>query len=164
MIYKGVELVNCGPPSRKGPFIRFPHGKYQGRKVEDIIVQDPHYFMWAVKEWLDVSPTQALIFELHTGGGEIPSQYIKENKEETSKIPEVEESSPKVDKRDEMIYNRNLDLVPNYDFDPSTAPPWWREFKQRSLEERSLYRRYTLYQEYQDKDWQKVKRELSNGR
>ena len=164
MKYRGVELVNCGPPSRRGPYSTFPSGKYLGQRVEDIIRRDPRYFMWAVKEWLDVSPSQALLFELQTGGGEIPSQYIKESKEETSKIPEVEESSPRVDKRDEMIYSRNLDLVPNYDFDPSIAPTWWQEFKQKSLEERSLYKRYLLFQEYQDKDWQEVKKELNNVR
>lgn len=153
MKYRGVELVNCGPPSRRGPYSRFPSGKYLGQRVEDVIRRDPRYFMWAVKEWLDVSPQQALLFELQTGGGEIPSQYVKSFPDNPS-----DERSPEdffKSSKDREAYWRNLDLsIPNYDFDPSGAPSWWREFKQKSQNIDSIWERYFLYQQYVDKEWE----------
>lgn len=165
--YRGVELVNCGPPKqRKGPLEKFTFGKYVGCRVEDIIRRDPNYFMWAVKEWLDVSPQQAFLFETVTGGGIIPDSYISERREkkvasalvggEDRDSPPRPERSPFDHSKNRKWYEENdFPDWPNYDFDPSIAPEWWEEFKSK-IKDLCLDEANALYRDYQRKEIHKL--------
>lgn len=117
-----VKLVNHSPSRRVGPLERLDRGQYKGQRVEDIIRRSPQYIMYCVKEWLDISPWQALVFEEVTGGGIIPDAYIKE------KSPS-EGDQDSWTARDHYLYNTNQDILPNWDFYPDSAPEWWEEFK-----------------------------------
>ena len=55
----------------------FQWGKYNRRKVVDIIREDPYYIMAAVKDWLYLSPDQATYFSSRYNG-EIPPKFIRE--------------------------------------------------------------------------------------
>lgn len=116
-----VKLVNHSPSRRVGPLERLDRGQYKGQRVEDIIRRSPQYIMYCVKEWLDISPWQALVFEEVTGGGIIPDAYIKE------KSPSEDPDGWTA--RDQHLYNTNQDILPNWDFYPEEAPVWWEEFK-----------------------------------
>lgn len=160
-IWKGVELVNCSPPTytqRKGPFERLPQGKYQGSLVEDIIRRDPRYFMWAVKEWLDVSPKQATLFTLLTDG-EIPLRYISED------APQDRRNVSPYNvggwsQADEHVYWTNQDLIPNYDFDPESAPTWWEEYKRKVKGETHPAKRLAVYEQFWKRDFLKMRDSL----
>ena len=153
--FKGSKLVNC-PPQRKGPYQKYPIGKYQGIPVEEIIRKDPRYFMWTVKEWLNVSPSQAFLFEEVTEGGEIPRKYISEENP-----PVGGRMSPHSwDSQDEHLYWTNQDLIPNYDFDPRGAPSWWLEYKEKIKGEVHPGRRLTIYQKYVMEDFRRIKDSL----
>lgn len=151
-------LVNHSPSRRVGPLELFNRGQYKGQRVEDIIRRNPQYVMYCIKEWLDISPRQALVFERCTGGGIIPDRYIKESP------PSEEDDWTQGDRR---IYNDNLDVgIPNYDFDPGVAPPWWREFKLRSRDSevmRHPYKYYSLYESYSKRDLQHNLKSFRNG-
>jgi len=134
---------------RKGPFRKWPQGKYLGELVEDVIANDPYYFMTAVKEWLDISPYQADLFEEITGGGKIPDRYIKRVSEET-----------KLQERDDKLYYSNNDILPNWDFDPTLAPKWWPEFKERSKGLTHCCQRVDLYNSYVQRDIREGLKEL----
>lgn len=151
--YKGTELVNCSPPPiRKGPYVRFPHGRYEGATITDIIRSDPRYFMYAVKDWLNVTPEQASLFTLVTDG-EIPLRYISQD------TPLDERSIRKGD-LDSHLYWTNQDLLPNYDFDPSEAPDWWPEYKERSKGLTRPSERIALYQEIVFREFKKIRDSL----
>lgn len=72
-----MELARLRNGERSGPFEYFQWGKYNRRKVVDIIKEDPYYIMVAVKDWLYLSPGQATYFS-QRWGGEIPPKFIKE--------------------------------------------------------------------------------------
>lgn len=71
----GLNRLRNG--ERSGPFEYFQWGKYNRRKVVDIIREDPYYIMAAVKDWLYLSPDQATYFSSRYSG-EIPPKFIKE--------------------------------------------------------------------------------------
>lgn len=133
-----VKLVNHSPSRRVGPLETLDRGQYKGQKVEDIIRRFPQYIMYCVKEWLDISPWQALLFEEATGGGIIPDRYIKEK------------SSPQEwSSQDQSIYNANKDLFPNYDFYPEFSPSWWKNLKASpEFRSGSPYARVKAYEKY----------------
>lgn len=136
---------------RRGPLKTLDCGPYKGMAIDTLIRTNTRYFMSCVKEWLDISPSQARTFTLVTSGGEIPPRYIKE-------FPSQEKTTPTdLDwtSRDRMLYNENLDILPNYDFDPSTAPEWWEEFKRRSAGFTRPSQIVNLYESYVKKDLQK---------
>lgn len=72
-----MELNRLRNGERSGPFEYFQWGKYNRRKVIDIIREDPYYIMAAVKDWLYLSPDQATCFSSRYNG-EIPPKFIKE--------------------------------------------------------------------------------------
>ena len=72
-----MELARLRNGERSGPFEYFQWGKYNRRKVVDIIKEDPYYIMVAVKDWLYLSPGQATYFS-QRWGGEIPLKFIRE--------------------------------------------------------------------------------------
>lgn len=134
---------------REGPWERIPRGIYQGKTVEWLIRNNPRYFMSCVKEWLDISPTQAKIFKEVSRGGEIPDRYIINDHPYRSR--EIKDWT----ERDYLIYYSNRDILPDYDFDPSQAPEWWEEFKRRSAEFTRPSQTVDLYESYVKKDLQK---------
>lgn len=71
-----MELNRLRNGERSGPFEYFRWGKYNRRKVVDIIREDPYYIMAAVKDWLYLSPDQATYFSSRYSG-EIPPEFIK---------------------------------------------------------------------------------------
>lgn len=151
-VWKGVELVNCSPPStRRGPCEVLPQGKYQGMRVDDIIRRDPRYFMWAVKEWLNVSPKQAILFTLLTDG-EIPLKYISEDtpRDKRGGLPPP----------DKETYVREIELVPNWDFDPESAPSWWQTYKEKSRGKVSLSEKVKVYQDVVREEFRKLRDSL----
>ena len=169
--YHGVELVNCSPPRRRGPLTHFPQGQYKGQRIEDVIRRNPNYVMWAVKEWLDLTPSQAGLFEAVTGGGIIPDRYIKESPPKViSPIREKQESPPKKEKDspesaigwltwgpdgiDEV--NNPGKTIPNYDFDPDMAPDWWPRFK-KECEGKNALERYDIYERYRNEELKEMK-------
>lgn len=141
-----VPVGKTSPSRRVGPLERLDRGQYRGQKVEDIIRRFPHYIMYCIKEWLDISPLQALLFEEVTGGGIIPDAYIKE------KSPSEDPDSWTA--RDHYLYDTNQDILPNWDFYPDSAPEWWEEFKaqpsSRPSERVDLYNNY-MYGKIPDK-------------
>lgn len=72
-----MELARLRNGERSGPFEYFQWGKYNRRKVVDIIKEDPYYIMVAVKDWLYLSPGQATYFS-RLYDGEIPLKFIRE--------------------------------------------------------------------------------------
>lgn len=125
---------------RRGPYSEWPEGRYRGIPMTEVITNDPMTFMQAVKGWLDITESQADVFREITGGGEIPLRYIK-----------VMPGESKVQARDDRLYYSNRDILPNWDFDPSVAPRWWPEFKERCKSLTHCSQRVDLYNEYMRK-------------
>lgn len=168
--YHGVELVNCSPPrKRKGPLEKFTFGQYVGQRVEDVIRRNPRYIMWAAKEFLDLSPTQAFLFETVTGGGIIPDAYISSREPKRmviSPLPEVRKpvspprpvESPSIKDTtklpDPIPEWEGVDCTwPNLGFDPDLAPRWWTRF-QEHIREKGLTGKQAkwLYEFYVKRD------------
>lgn len=133
---------------RRGPFREWPEGKYRGIPVIEVIENDPMAFMQAVKGWLDITEHQADVFREITGGGEIPTRYIKRVLGEDE-----------LKRRDDNLYNTNRDILPNWDFDPSVAPRWWPEFKERCKTLTHCSQRVDLYNSYVRQDMQESLRQ-----
>lgn len=167
--YHGVELVNCSPPRRKGPFTHFPQGQYKDRRVEDVIRVNPQYVMWAVKEWLNLTPSQAGLFEAVTGGGIIPDRYIVEEVPKPISPKDRQESPPKEDSQVphismgwfswspdgvDMVEDAG-DTVPNYEFDPLLTPDWWPRFK-KECEGKSGSQRRDIFERYRKEEIQEM--------
>lgn len=136
--------LNVSTVRREGPLEYLDRGMYKGSRVEDIIRKNPSYIMHAIKEWLYITPHQALVFEEVTGGGIIPEAYIKE------RVPPS---------RGE--YSTSRDLYPNWDFDPEMAPPWWKEFKEEAHKV-SPEEVPELYERYSRKELKKIIQEFYN--
>lgn len=133
---------------REGPYRRFPRGRYQGVPIEEVIRKDPRYVMWAIRDWLDVSPQQATLFTRITGG-EIPPRFVKPSPLQGEEWTE----------RDLHVYWSNQDLVPNYDF-YGEGPSWWEEYKRRVKGETHPAKRLSLYQEYVRRDFSQIRDSL----
>lgn len=133
---------------RRGPYQEWPEGKYRGIPVTEVIENDPYTFMAAVKGWMDVTPYQAALFEEITGGGVIPDRYVK-------RLTGEEE----LKRRDDSLYNTNRDILPNWDFDPSVAPRWWPEFKEKCKTLTHCSQRVDLYNSYVRRDMQESLRQ-----
>ena len=127
--------------AREGPFFRFPKGRYIGEKVEDVLQVDPYYFMTCVKEYLDITPSQATQFRRKTGGS-IPSQYIKKGYDDSSPSSGISDFIP-----------------PNYD-DFGGAPEWWEDYKKEVKDRPQDAEK--IYEKYRRQDLQKLK-ELYEG-
>lgn len=127
---------------RRGPWQTFQTGKYKGRRVEDIIRDDVYYFMWAVKEFLDVSPDQAALFR-RTSGGTIPGYLVKS--------PPPPRQEPELKGRARNIYERSLDILPNYDDFPDSRPDWWLEFQEQE-KGLDIVQRLDLYEDFRRKE------------
>lgn len=122
---------------RRGPYNSFKEGRYLGEKIEDVIKVDPMYVAKAIKAYLDVTEAQAQLFTKVTNGGEIPRKYIREDKKRKARIEVVS----KVDDfewpknytiEDIQVVKDNWFRLPNWDFDPEMAPPWYAEYKERT--------------------------------
>lgn len=139
--------------ARIGPVKVFPSGMYERTPVEVVMKTDIRYFMRAVKDWLDVSPSQASLFKQLTKGGEIPPQFIKSPLGEKKLTKEEEWVVPK-DWTDEdiRVVRDTWSTIPNYDFDPELAPPWWQECKERMAKTTRPSIRRKIYQEYLTKE------------
>lgn len=133
--------------NRRGPLTKFPHGQYVGSSVEEVIRKDPRYFMWCVKEWLNVSPKQAEVFEEVTGGGTIPECYV------ISPLPKKEPQSSPLTQNKQMWWEDDYDLPcwPDWDYWGLEKPKWWEEFMKRA-ETLTMSQAKDLYAEYQMKD------------
>lgn len=136
--------LNVSTVRREGPLEYLDRGMYKGSRVEDIIRKNPSYIMHAVKEWLYVTPRQALVFEEVTGGGIIPDTYIK-----------------KMSPSGEGGYIHSRDLYPNWDFDPDQAPPWWEEFK-KEANKVNPEEVPGLYEKYSRRELRKIIQEFYN--
>ena len=140
-----LENIN---QSRRGPLSVFKAGKYVGNRIEDIIKKDPYYFIWAVKEWLNISPEQASLFEEVTNGGTIPKKYIvspTRKEEPLVYIPYLSWGPEGVCEVKNPVY-----CIPNYDFDPDLAPDFWKEFKKALTPEMGEAERGNLFRRLQD--------------
>lgn len=133
---------------REGPLDTLPRGTYKGRTVDYIIRNNPRYFMSCVKEWLDISPSQAHLFTLVTSG-EIPQRYIKKDP------PKAEEWT----ERDYRLYYSNQDILPNHDFEDD-PPEWWEEFKEKSKGMTRPSQIVDLYRKYTQRDLQSILKEI----
>lgn len=59
------------------PIVSFWYTKYKGRTIEWIIDHDPEYFIWMVKTFQDVTPSQAeYFFSIHKR--RIKDEYIQD--------------------------------------------------------------------------------------
>lgn len=114
---------------REGPIRKINKGIYIGKTVDWLIETHPKYFMSCVKEWLDISPAQADLFERVSGGARIPARYIK------------------LESPTKLYSPSEFDIIPNYDFDPEWAPAWWPDLKKR-LEAAPPEGRGRVYQDY----------------
>lgn len=138
---------------REGPLDILPRGIYQGKTVEWLIRNNPRYFMSCVKEWLDISPTQAKIFKEVSHGGEIPDRYIiNDHPYRPREIKDWTE-------RDYLLYYSNQDILPNHDFEDD-PPKWWEEFKRRSSGMTRPSQIVDLYRGYIKRDLQSILKEL----
>lgn len=126
--------------------------------------------MWAVKEFLNLSPSQAFLFETVTGGGIIPDAYISSREPKKMVIsprPEVRKpvSPPRPVESplgvedttklpDPIPEWEGIDCTwPNLGFDPDIAPRWWSRF-QDLIREKGLTGKQAkwLYQFYVKRD------------
>ena len=116
-----MELARLRNGNRSGPYEYFQWGKYNHRKVTDIIKEDPMYIMVSVKDWLYLSPSQAELF-LELYEGEIPENFIREfpSKEKILSRREniVSSSFSGTDstKSEQYSYETNKDIKPNLEF------------------------------------------------
>ena len=138
---------------REGPWDKIPRGIYQGKTVEWLIRNRTKYFMSCVKEWLDISPTQARLFKEVSQGGEIPDRYIIND--HPYRPREVKEWT----ERDYLIYYSNRDILPNYDWDPS-PPSWWEEFKRKSEGMERPSEIYDLFHKYESDSLKEILKEI----
>lgn len=138
---------------REGPWDKVPRGIYQGKTVEWLIRNNPRYFMSCVKEWLDISPTQAKIFKEVSHGGEIPDRYIIND--HPYRPREIKDWTD----RDYSIYYSNQDILPNHDFEDD-PPEWWEEFKRKSSGMTRPSQIVDLYRSYTRRDLQSILKEL----
>lgn len=116
---------------------------------------DMGYFLQAVKDWLNVSPSQAGYFKQLTKGGEIPPRFIGETHIKKKKVRIVNTSEGKDYEppkdwtiEDLQCVRNNWDIIPNYDFDPDYAPKWWPEYKERVSKITRPSIRRQIYDEY----------------
>lgn len=156
-LYIRVSMIENPPKKRRGPLTKFPQGRYINCRIGEVIEKDPRYIMVQVKEWLNLSPSQAEKFQQVTGGS-IPEKYIvsppKRESPSIIKVPSIEQDkSPKPDidwtYEDDMVDIFRIPLY--YDQEPEIAPPWWREFRQKTLNIKRPSILFKMYKEYEDK-------------
>jgi hypothetical protein len=68
-------------PNRRSeyPISRFWYTKHAGRTIEEIIDREPSFIEWAIKNFQNVTPSQAIYFEKKTGKS-IPDICIQDVK------------------------------------------------------------------------------------
>lgn len=138
--------------NRRGPFQVWPSGKYRGNLIDSTIREDPAFFMYEVKMWLDITPEQAELFYDVTGGGEIPPRFIKDSQK---KEEEGEYKWPEYYTQEDIAVVKDMwHTIPNYDFDPDLAPEWWPECKARMEKEKRPSVRRKIYDGYLKRDLQ----------
>lgn len=59
------------------PCLYLWYGKHAYKPMEEVMEKWPDYFLWAVDEFLDITPDQASHFK-DLYGEEIPPEYIKD--------------------------------------------------------------------------------------
>lgn len=107
---------------RIGPVDKYPFGKYKGRKVLDILYDDPQYLIWSIREFLDLSPTQSTTIELELECN-IPSRYVVSPKQPTGVFP--------LKKKKVSPTKVQVDSPTTKDDSPVSIPPygtpefWW---------------------------------------
>ncbi|MBR5297531.1 MAG: hypothetical protein IKU29_06665 [Parabacteroides sp.] len=62
---------------REWPIVRFWYTQKQGKTIEEIIDQDIDWFEWALKEFQNVTPSQANHYHKVTGK-KIPQKFIQD--------------------------------------------------------------------------------------
>ena len=142
--------------NRRGPFKVWPSGKYVGNLIDATIREDPAYFMYTVKAWLDISPEQAELFQFVTDGGEIPLKYIKKGSPTKVTNTSKEDYDPPEGWtiEDIQLVKNTWNPIPNYDFDPEMAPDWWPECKKKMDKEKRPTKRREIYESYLRKEVQ----------
>ena len=62
---------------REWPIVRWWYIRIKGLTIEETIDKDLSWFYWAVKEFQNVTPSQAKYFEKKTGK-KLPARYIQD--------------------------------------------------------------------------------------
>lgn len=105
--------------------------------------------MWAVKEWLNLTPSQAGLFEAVTGGGIIPDRFI------VQELPSPRPESPP--KGDFPQWTGEDCTWPNLGFDPDLAPGWWKEFEEKIKGLSSTQAKW-LFEDYRKKELKELQK------